>query len=80
MRLVNLYGWVDSSPLALWDGTVADPVGPLNDAHLLWACQGASHVIAAWGQFPKASTRATHVVGMRFIVSTSFCTSFIATH
>jgi len=29
---------------------VADPIGPENDSHILWAAREASRVIAAWSQ------------------------------
>ena len=59
--VVNLYAWRATDPRELL--SVADPVGPMNDAHIRWACTGSLRgtVIAAWGSSRFARHRAAAV-------------------
>lgn len=47
--VVNLFAWRATDPKEL--PTVADPVGPDNDRHILWACTAPLllSVVAGWG-------------------------------
>lgn len=61
ISVVNLYAYRATDPAWLW--TVADPVGPLNDATIKdRALRGP--IVAAWGAKPKARKRARHVLEM----------------
>jgi hypothetical protein len=59
--VVNLFAWRATDPKEL--PTVADPVGPENDGHILWACKAPilASVIAGWGSNKFAAQRATFV-------------------
>lgn len=59
--VVNLFAWRSTDPKAL--PKVEDPIGPLNDEHILDTCRGAALVIGGWGADPFAarSRRAAHV-------------------
>ena len=46
-RVTNIFAWRDTDPKAM--RTVADPVGPENDAAIAGAAHWADTVIAAWG-------------------------------
>lgn len=50
--MVNLYALRSTDPRGLW--VSPDPVGPLNDAHLLQAAQESSRVVAGWGAHARA--------------------------
>lgn len=47
LDVVNLFAWRATNPDEL--ARAPDPVGPHNDRHIVEACVGALHVIAAWG-------------------------------
>ncbi|MCA8228332.1 DUF1643 domain-containing protein [Burkholderia vietnamiensis] len=56
--VVNLYAWVSTDPSVL--ATVADPIGPENDFHILEAAKRAANdaVICGWGtKLPRGSQR-----------------------
>jgi hypothetical protein len=47
LDVCNLFAWRATDPAELT--TVADPVGPENDGHIVQACETAADVILAWG-------------------------------
>lgn len=55
--VVNLFAWRVTDPKEL--RRVKDPVGPENDAHILWACTAPLMlaVVAGWGAEPFAQKR-----------------------
>jgi hypothetical protein len=59
--IVNLFAWRATDPSEL--PRDADPVGPENDEHILWACRAPllATVVAGWGANRFARTRATRV-------------------
>lgn len=59
--VVNLFAWRATNPRDL--RLVADPVGPDNDEHILWACTAPLMlaVVAGWGSDRFARERARHV-------------------
>lgn len=59
--VVNLFAWRATNPKEL--PHVADPVGPENDKHILWACTAPLMlaVVAGWGSNRFALTRALRV-------------------
>jgi len=59
--VVNLFAWRATDPKELRH--VADPVGPENDDHILWACTAPLmlSVVAGWGSNPFARKRAARV-------------------
>jgi hypothetical protein len=57
--LVNLFAWRDPYPTGL--RSAADPIGPHNDEHILWACGTSTTIVAGWGAHRFASDRAHHV-------------------
>lgn len=59
---VNLFAWRSTSPAAL--ARQADPVGELNDAFILNACQPGRMVVAAWGVHGSLRGRAVEVTAM----------------
>lgn len=46
--MVNLFAWRDTKPAKMMEAD--DPVGPLNDYHLLRLTREATLVVAAWGK------------------------------
>lgn len=59
--VVNLFAWRATDPKEL--PKVADPVGPDNDEHILWACRAPliATVVAGWGADKFARARASRV-------------------
>lgn len=59
--VVNLFAWRATNPKEL--SHVADPVGPENDEHILWACRAPmlGSVVAGWGGNKFAQKRAVRV-------------------
>ena len=57
--VVNLFGLRSPDPAALL--AAADPVGPLNDAHVRRACRDAGLVVAAWGAHRSVGKRALEI-------------------
>ena len=58
--LVNLFALVSPSPRNLQ--SEADPIGPGNDEHVLWACRGSATIVAGWARIVSLSiSRATFV-------------------
>jgi hypothetical protein len=47
MAMLNVFSYRSTSPRAL--GTVADPIGPNNDARICEITASADLVVAAWG-------------------------------
>lgn len=47
--VVNLFAYCTASPKILQ--TVAQPIGPDNDHHILQACQTANQIVLAWGNW-----------------------------
>lgn len=70
IRVVNLYALRATNPAAL--KSAADPVGPENDEHIVWALTSAlgsdAPVVAAWGALAEDSrARAVfHLAGLEF--------------
>jgi hypothetical protein len=60
--VVNLFAYRSTRPEELL--RVADPIGPLNDAHILRAHAASSLTVAAWGAEAVAADRARRVVGL----------------
>lgn len=60
--MLNLYGWRSTLPGPLWDGSVAEPIGPDHDRHILEVGGSVSYVVCAWGAFPKAQQRGKDVL------------------
>jgi len=58
-EVVNLFAIVSCDPRVL--RTHHDPVGPLNDRHILEAARRASIIVFGWGAFPEARERAVDV-------------------
>lgn len=61
--VVNLFAYRATDPKTL--RSIADPVGPDNDDHILWACQAThgpqdSTRIAGWGANPEAKLKGAH--------------------
>lgn len=54
--MVNLFAWRATDPKHL--AKVEDPVGPMNDETLLWACCTCTRTVAAWGANRWAEGRA----------------------
>lgn len=52
LMVVNMFAWRSTEPAGLL--SVADPVGPENDRHVLEQARRAELVIAAWGTGGKA--------------------------
>ena len=61
--VVNLFAWRATEPKAL--ETVADPVGPDNDYHIIEAAMEATMIIAAWGEVGGKTDRSKEV--MRYL-------------
>lgn len=59
MTVVNLFALRSANPKALREH--ADPVGPENDKHLVYAAHGADLVICAWGNHGSLHNRAADV-------------------
>ena len=59
--VVNLFAWRATNPKEL--PKVADPIGPENDDHILWACRAPmlGSVVAGWGSDKFAQKRAARV-------------------
>lgn len=59
--VVNLFAWRATDPDELL--RVSDPVGPLNDEHISWACRAPimASIVGGWGSHKAAKKRATHV-------------------
>jgi hypothetical protein len=59
--VVNLFAWRATDPKEL--PRVADPVGPENDEHILWACRAPllATIVAGWGCDKFSLSRATRV-------------------
>lgn len=66
--VVNLFAFRSTDPTQL--AGAADPVGPLNDEHILTAARTADVVIAAWGAHPFAADRAADVRAMLAVTGT----------
>lgn len=60
LLMTNLFAYRSTDPKGLL--SVADPIGPENDAHLTRAAYGG--VLAAWGAHPLAHERGRHVLSM----------------
>ncbi len=60
--VVNLFAWRATNPKEL--PHIADPVGPDNDTHILWACTAPLmlSVVAGWGANKFAAKRAGRVM------------------
>lgn len=56
IEVLNLFAWRSAAPAAL--RTVADPVGPRNDAVLRAAVEGAALVVFGWGNHALLHGRA----------------------
>jgi hypothetical protein len=61
-EIVNLFALRATDPGVL--RVHADPVGPETDDHILSAAARAEVVIAAWGAFGFATSRAEHVLSL----------------
>lgn len=57
--LVNLFAWRSAYPRDLI--VAADPVGPDNDSHIVWACGQSDTIVAGWGAHRLAVERAAAV-------------------
>jgi hypothetical protein len=59
--VVNLFAWRATNPKEL--PAVADPIGPENDQHIVWACTAPmlGTVVAGWGANKFAARRARQV-------------------
>lgn len=55
----NLFAFRATNPADLYDAP--DPVGPANDAALLWMAKAARLRVYAWGAWPDAAGRAGQV-------------------
>lgn len=60
--VTNLFAYVSTDSGAL--STVADPVGPDNDAVLVDICRSAMHVVCGWGARKIARERAGQVLAL----------------
>lgn len=55
LEVCNLFAWRSTDPKGLKG--IADPIGPLNDAALLYAVDRAARVMVAWGNDGKLLAR-----------------------
>ena len=62
LDVVNLFAYRATEPRVLAE--VADPVGPMNDAHILRALGGSALVVVAWGCHGSLRGRADDVAAL----------------
>lgn len=62
LEVVNIFAFRSTDPAGLL--TLADPVGPENDRHIVEAVLGADRVVAAWGKHGAYMDRGAKVAAM----------------
>ena len=71
LEVVNLFAYRTPSPRQLRQ--VADPVGPDNDRFLLAACEQASQILLAWGNWGSFQCRDRQVMALLQAEQSKFC-------
>ena len=58
-RVVNIFAWRSTDPAVL--PSLADPIGPENDAHIVREAATAARIVCAWGNFGTVRGRGWQV-------------------
>jgi len=62
LEVVNLYAWRSPDPKTLL--SASDPVGPLNNQHIIKAAERVARIVVAWGSHKSTINRDREVLAL----------------